>query len=70
MCFSHRLVILNQRDPQNLVEDITPFWEVSAEKNYIFFRVPLNPAVEPHPFDPKVSFILLLKSFRILFFCC
>lgn len=49
----YRLVILNQRDPQNLVEDITPLWEVSAEDNYIFFRVPLNPAVEPYPVDPK-----------------
>ncbi|XP_053993597.1 uncharacterized protein LOC128884315 [Hylaeus volcanicus] len=48
-----RLVIVNQRDPRNLVEDITPLWEVSSEKNYLFFRVPLNSKVDTHPSDPK-----------------
>jgi hypothetical protein len=64
---SFRLVIVNQRDPRNLVEDITPLWEVSSEKNYLFFRVPLNSKVDTHPSDPKVCLNFGINNWRIVY---
>lgn len=35
----YRLIILNQRNPKNLVEDVTTEWEISKAPSYVFFRV-------------------------------
>jgi len=36
----YRLIVLNQRHTEDLIEDITSSWEISGEENYIFYRLP------------------------------
>eukprot|EP00923_Selenidium_pygospionis_P043032 GHVN01074160.1.p1 GENE.GHVN01074160.1~~GHVN01074160.1.p1 ORF type:complete len:1798 (-),score=384.12 GHVN01074160.1:2214-7607(-) len=36
---THRLIVLNQKNQDNLIEDITTHWEISGQENYIFYRI-------------------------------
>lgn len=44
----YRLIILNQLNPQNLVEDISALWELSSQDRFIFFRISNTAETQPN----------------------
>ncbi|OII75531.1 uncharacterized protein cubi_02052 [Cryptosporidium ubiquitum] len=36
----YQLIVLNQKNPENLILGITSEWELSGETNYLFYKVP------------------------------